>query len=104
MLSLLVRLKSPTIRYDIVQLKVAHNGGILFVKDGFPTATTRKDYKIFLNEWLPPNVFKLWNRARDSLKHYFAVWIRDDQIFAHKNVASERILINSNADFENLLR
>ena len=104
MLSLLVRLKSPTIRYDIVQLKVAHNGGILFVKDVFPTATTRQDFKIFSNEWLPPNVFKLWNRARDSLKHYYAVWIRDGQIFARKDVGSERILINSNADLDNLLR
>ena len=99
-----MRLKSPTIRYDIIQLKVAHDSGLLFVKDVFPAVTVRQNYKIFLNEWLPPNVFKLWKRARDSLKHYYAVWMRDGKIFARKDAGSERITINSAPDLDNLIR
>ena len=100
--SILVRLKAPMVRYEVIQLKVSHNGGILFVKDVFPNAAASPEAKIFLNEWLPPSTFKLLKRARGKLKKYYALWVRDGQIFARKTAESQRIQITSITDLDNL--
>ena len=101
-ISILVHLKAPMVRYEVIQLKVSHNGGMLFVEDVSPNAAARPEAKIFLNEWLPPGTFKLLKRTRTKLKKYNAIWVRDGQIFARETPESERIQITSIADLDRL--
>ena len=101
--SILVRLKSPMVRFEIIQLKVAHNGGMLFCKDLFPNLQVRSDAKIFINEWLPPQTFKLLKLARSKLKTFYAIWVRDGQVFARKDVNAPRIALTSTNDIDRLV-
>ena len=63
----------------------------------------RNDAKIFINEWLPPQNFKLLKQARGKLKTFYAVWVRDGQVFARKDVNAPRIALTSTNDIDRLV-
>ena len=90
------------VRFEVIQLKVAYNGGMLFSKDLFPNLQLRSDAKIFINEWLPPQTFKLLKQARSKLKNYYAVWVREGQVFARKDIDSPRIALTSFNDLDRI--
>lgn len=98
----MVHLKSPQIRDEIINCK--RTKGDLTASTIFPNFSGVLQQKVFLNEWLPPPVFKLFMEARKTAKQkgYERAWVRRGIISVRKCEGAPRIDISSKVDLDNL--
>ena len=89
--SLILRFKSVQDRNEVTRLEILK--GHIPVVTIFPDLPDLAEHKVFLNEFLAKEVYKLLRlvRARAKARHYDRVRVRIEQIFIRKSFDSELI-------------
>ncbi|CAB0042608.1 unnamed protein product [Trichogramma brassicae] len=96
--TLLVVCKSSVVRDEIIRLKILK--GDIPVANILPAYRDAAQRKLYLNEWLLQDTFKLLQEVRAKARTcgFERVWIRGGIIYVRKNGSSQKIQINSNLD------
>lgn len=104
--SLILQITSVQIRDAIIRLKIAKGPmPVSTIYHDFPQLMGSTDSKIFVNEFLSSNTYKLLKTTREHAKRcrYERVWVRNERIFVRKDENSQPMLISCEADLKNLI-
>lgn len=101
--SILLRCKSVRIRNEIMRCKISF--GDLPASSIFPDLQATLEKKLYLNEWLPYQTYKLLRSTRVKARacNYERVWVRNGAIFVKKDANADRIPITSEADLQKMI-